>query len=56
MSGFGDFFTKSELDECVADIEAFYAKLGTLSNSEKLMNYAIFGLGRNNAKGAFESF
>ncbi|MCK8064989.1 asparagine synthase-related protein [Vibrio sp. 1CM7H] len=56
MSGFGDFFTKTELDECIADIEAFYADLGTLSKSEKLMNYAIFGLGRNNAKGAFESF
>lgn len=56
MSGFGDFFTKSELDQCIADIEKFYFNLNDLSNSEKLMNYAIFGLGRNNAKGAFESF
>lgn len=56
MSGFGEFFSKDELDECIADIEAFYEDLGDLSKSEKLMNYAIFGLGRNNAKGAFESF
>lgn len=56
MSGFGRFFTKAELDESIVDIENFYSELGTLSNSEKLMNYAIFGLGRNNAKGAFESF
>lgn len=56
MNGFGDFFTKSELDECIADVEEFYFSLGDLSTSEKLMNYAILVLGRNNAKGAFESF
>ncbi|QIZ77319.1 asparagine synthase-related protein [Ferrimonas lipolytica] len=55
-SGFGDFFTKDELDECIADIETFYTEFETISDSEKLMNYAIFGLGRNNSKGAFESF
>ncbi|ERM59194.1 asparagine synthase-related protein [Vibrio cyclitrophicus] len=56
MSGFGEFFSKDELNECISDIEEFYDGLGCLSKSEKLMNYAIFGLGRNNAKGAFESF
>ncbi|CAE6880922.1 asparagine synthase [Vibrio sp. B1FIG11] len=56
MTGFGSFFTKEEVDECIADIEQFYSDLGPLSKSEKLMNYAIFGVGRNNAKGAFESF
>lgn len=54
--GLGDFFTQSDTDKAINSINGFYNEFKGLSNSEKLMNYAIFGLGRNNAKGAFESF
>jgi len=55
-SGLGDFFSKAELEDGISELESFYSEFDGLSNSEKMMNYAIFGLGRNNSKGAFESF
>lgn len=55
-SGFSPFFSEDEFDESVAEIESFYDEFKHLSKSEKLLNYATFGLGRNNDKGAFESF
>ncbi len=54
--GLGEFFTHSDIDNSIEEINKFYADFSHLTNSEKLMNYAIFSLGRNNAKGAFESF
>lgn len=54
--GLGTFFSESDVDKAMSSIKGFYDEFNGLSKTEMLMNYAIFGLGRNNAKGAFESF
>ena len=55
LDGFGSIFSSDEIEQSLAEISTFYDEFHNLSDIEKLMNYAIFILGRNNEKGAFES-
>lgn len=53
---FGDLFSQNDMEATISEIESFYCEFGEGTKVERLMNYALFNMGRNNGKGAFESF
>jgi asparagine synthase (glutamine-hydrolysing) len=55
VDNFNLLLTKDELEQSISEISSFYNGCEDMSNSEKILNFTIFGLGKYNDKGAFES-